>query len=264
MLECPKCKQELIKEANSYRCENHHSFDIAKRGYVNLLLGNHKATGDDKDMVKARTVFLSHGYYAPLKDRLIDLLKEKSITILADAGCGQGFYTNAIHDALHCETYGFDLSKYAVDEACKAHNGVFYGVCNIFHMPLSKESCDGVLSVFAPIDIKENNRILKPGGYFIKVGPGPRHLWDMKKELYNDVYENTIETGYEGFTLCHEEQLDYDITLQDAHDIKALFQMTPYYWRTPKESVQHLLSLSTLSTKVSFHITIYRKDEHHG
>ena len=49
--------------------------------------------------------------------------------------------------------------------------------------------------------------------------------------------------------------------LQNAHDIKALFQMTPYYWRTPKESVEHLLSLSALTTRVSFHITIYRKEE---
>lgn len=261
MLECPKCKSELIKTKHCYQCVNHHSFDIAKRGYVNLLLGNHKATGDDKEMVKARTIFLSHGYYAPLKNRLIELLKDNQIKTLADAGCGQGFYTNAIHDALQCDTYGFDLSKYAVDEACKAHNGVFYGVCNIFHMPLSDESCDGVLSVFAPVDMKENARVLKSGGYFIKVGPGPKHLLEMKQELYKEVYENTVETGYAGFTLCHEELLEYTIDLQNAHDIKALFQMTPYYWRTPKESVEHLLSLSALTTRVSFHITIYRKEE---
>lgn len=51
MLQCPKCKKPLQKDGNRYCCDNHHSFDIAKRGYVNLGLGNHRQTGDDKDMV---------------------------------------------------------------------------------------------------------------------------------------------------------------------------------------------------------------------
>lgn len=259
MLQCPKCKEELKKEAHSYCCQNHHSFDIAKRGYVNLLLGNHKATGDDKEMVKARTIFLSHGYYEPLQQHLVACLKEKNIHVLVDAGCGQGYYTNALHDALGCETYGFDLSKFAVDEACKAHNGACYGVCNIFHMPLSDACADAIVSVFAPIDSDENVRILKQGGYFLKVAPGPMHLMNMKQVLYEKVYENETECGFDGFELLSEELLDYEIQLQDAFDIKALFQMTPYYWRTPKESVQRLFGLSALKTRIQFHITIYRK-----
>lgn len=259
MLQCPKCKEELKKETHCYCCHNHHSFDIAKRGYVNLLLGNHKATGDDKEMVKARTVFLSHGYYEPLKKQLISSLKDKDIQVLIDAGCGQGYYTNALHEALNCKTYGFDLSKYAADEACKAHNGVFYGVCNIFHMPVSDGCADALVSVFAPIDYKENARVLKSGGYFLKVAPGPMHLIDMKKVLYEDVYENETEIGYEGFELISEELLDYEVEIQNAFDIKALFQMTPYYWRTPKKSTERLLALDTLDTRIQFHITLYQK-----
>ena len=259
MLECPKCAAPLIKEEHRYCCSSHHSFDIAKRGYVNLLLGNHKATGDDKDMVKARTEFLNHGYYRFLRDRLIELLSLHHIKVLVDAGCGQGYYTNALHDALACETYGFDLSKYAVDEACKAHNGVFYGVCNIFHMPLSEACADALISVFAPIDSKENARVLKQGGLFVKVAPGPKHLLDMKKVLYQDVYENEIATGYEGFELISEELLENQVHIQNKEDIRALFQMTPYYWRTPKESSERLFAMESLDTMLQFHITCYRK-----
>lgn len=259
MLQCPKCKEQLNLIDRSYTCVNHHSFDVAKRGYVNLLLTNHKATGDDKEMVQARTRFLNHAYYQPLQQRLVALLKTKQPAVLIDAGCGQGYYTNAIKDELHCECYGFDLSKYAVDEACKAHNHVCYGVCNIFHMPLPDASGDALLSVFAPIDIEENRRILKTGGYFLKVAPGPKHLWEMKQVLYPQVYENETETGYEGFELIEEELLAYEVMIQDKEDIKALFQMTPYYWKTSKESSEKLLALTSLRTQIQFHITLYRK-----
>ena len=36
MLICPVCKKKLIKENKTFRCENNHSFDCAKQGYVNL------------------------------------------------------------------------------------------------------------------------------------------------------------------------------------------------------------------------------------
>ena len=46
-------------------CPMGHSFDVAKSGYVNLLLSQQtgqKHHGDDKRMVKARSTFLGKGY----------------------------------------------------------------------------------------------------------------------------------------------------------------------------------------------------------
>ena len=34
---CPICGMELNKDQRSYTCPNHHSFDMARQGYVNLL-----------------------------------------------------------------------------------------------------------------------------------------------------------------------------------------------------------------------------------
>ena len=44
LLLCPVCKDKLIKDASNkmYRCQNNHSYDIAKEGYVNLLISNQK------------------------------------------------------------------------------------------------------------------------------------------------------------------------------------------------------------------------------
>ena len=68
LLTCPICGENLQKESESkvYKCEQNHSYDIAKQGYVNLLISNMKRSknpGDSKDMVLARVDFLRRGFY---------------------------------------------------------------------------------------------------------------------------------------------------------------------------------------------------------
>ena len=261
MLICPKCKQPLLKEAHSYVCEQQHCYDIARRGYVHLLLGHHGGSGDDKDMITSRTRFLSKGYYQPLCDAVCKVLEKQQPATLVDAGCGEGFYTNQIKQTLpHCEIYGFDLSKYGVDEACKAHNGVVYAVANVFHLPVLSKSFDALVSIFAPFDVEEILRILKPGGYFLKVGPGERHLFELKQVVYEDVYENECSLLLdERFAFVDATILEYPMHLPSQEDIHALFQMTPYYWKSPKEGSEHLLSLQELTTTAQFRIECYRK-----
>ena len=88
MLICPKCHEQLKKEEHVWRCAKGHSYDIARRGYVNLVLGSHKASGDDKAMVRSRTRFLSHGYYHIMQKRLATMLQKLALETLIDAGCG--------------------------------------------------------------------------------------------------------------------------------------------------------------------------------
>lgn len=260
MLKCPKCNEKLYKQDHVYCCQNHHSFDIAKRGYCNLLMGNRTSSGDDKDMVRARTNFLQQGYYEPLRKCLIEMIKTMDINIMVDAGCGEGYYTNEIKEYMkNIEIYGFDLSKSAIDEACKAKNDVHYFVSSVFHMPIENTAVDLILSIFAPIHELENKRILKRQGYFLKVEPGPVHLHDLKTILYDEVYENEAEAvQYSSFKLMKQELLTYEITLSSAEHIRALFQMTPYYWKTSRQATQRLYALDELTTKVQFHIELYQ------
>ena len=70
-LRCPVCAGALEKRAGAYLCPKNHSFDIAKSGYVNLLLNSSQGHhGDDKLMVRARRDFLDKGYY----DRFLPLI----------------------------------------------------------------------------------------------------------------------------------------------------------------------------------------------
>ena len=42
VLMCPVCRQALNLVANSWQCEKGHHYDVAKQGYVNLHVVQHK------------------------------------------------------------------------------------------------------------------------------------------------------------------------------------------------------------------------------
>ena len=61
-LACPKCHEPLHLEGNSYYCPNRHTYDLAKRKYLNLLLNpdkNSNNPGDNKDSLNCRKAFLN-------------------------------------------------------------------------------------------------------------------------------------------------------------------------------------------------------------
>ncbi len=92
---CPLDKQPLQLNERTWCCDNGHSFDIAKQGYVNLLPVQNKRSkdpGDSKAMVQARREYLNKGYYQPLAQALADTVLAMGSQALLDAGCGEGYY----------------------------------------------------------------------------------------------------------------------------------------------------------------------------
>lgn len=45
-----------------------------------------------------------------------------------------------------------------------------------------------------------------------------------------------------------------------GEDLKDLFQMTPYYWKTPKEGAARLAELDGLDITADFRIHVFRRD----
>ena len=79
LLKCPKCLKELTRQDGCYSCPDGHRYDIARQGYVNLVLANQKHSqqpGDDVQSLEARKLFLSRGYYRPLADQLARFIDE--------------------------------------------------------------------------------------------------------------------------------------------------------------------------------------------
>jgi len=267
---CPICKAPLERAGSVYRCPEGHSYDIAKEGYTYLLPPNQKhssAPGDDKGMAAARRAFLSKGYYQPLLDALCHLAVSHTGTAPAvlDAGCGEGYYTAGICQALenagkHPRMAGTDISKFILRAAAKRKTDAEFAVASSYHLPLADQSLDLLIDCFSPLALGEFQRLLRPGGIFLYVVPAADHLWELKQILYDTPYPNEEkETPYDGFSYEAIIPVNGTITLPSRTDIQNLFQMTPYFWKTPKEGSQRLADLETLVTKIAFRIHVFRR-----
>ncbi|MEU4509226.1 putative RNA methyltransferase [Nonomuraea wenchangensis] len=66
-LVCPVCRADMRLDERALRCADGHAFDVARQGYVSLLVGSRApGTADSAEMVAARAAFLDAGHYAPL------------------------------------------------------------------------------------------------------------------------------------------------------------------------------------------------------
>jgi len=265
---CPICGGALTREPGRYLCPAGHSFDIAKEGYVNLLPANRqhsKAPGDDKAMAAARTRFLDGGWYSPLRDTLC-ALAEKALPeagALLDTGCGEGWYTAALSAMAagkggRCA--GVDLSKPAVKKAARRCPAAEIAVASVYHLPLAESSVDVLTDCFSPLAAEEFYKVLKPGGIFLYVVPGPRHLWELKQVLYDHPYENQEKREeYPGFRYRDVVPVETSFTLPSPEDIQALYHMTPYTWKTPKAGAERLGALNSLSVTAQFRIHVLER-----
>ena len=270
LFRCPVCGGPLDREERVYRCADRHSYDIAKEGYTYLLPPNQKhsaAPGDDRDMAAARRDFLSKGYYDLLLNTLCCQILSLSgeSPVIWDVGCGEGFYTSGIFRTLAAagkspRMAGTDISKPILRSAAKREKGIAWAVASSFHLPAADGCADLLLDCFSPLALEEFRRVLKPGGLFFYVVPAADHLWVLKQVLYDRPYPNEEkETPYEGFSYEAIVPVEDTVTLKSQTDIHALFQMTPYYWKTPRAGAERLASLETLTTRVSFRVHIFRK-----
>ncbi len=269
---CPLCGSPLSREAGVYRCPSGHSYDIAREGYVHLLPANRKHSavpGDDKGMAGARRDFLSRGYYEPLLQALqtrICQTDPSPAPVLVDAGCGEGYYTAGIYQALrdcgrHPRMAGVDLSKFSLRIAARREKAVEFAVASSHHLPLADGCGDILLNCFSPLFIEEFFRVLRPGGWFFYVVPGKNHLWELKEVLYDHPYPNEERPiPYPGFSYVDIGEVDTLLHLEGQAAIHDLFQMTPYYWKTPRSGAQRLETLDHLTVQASFRIHIFQKD----
>ena len=153
-----------------------------------------------------------------------------------------------------------DLSKPAVKKAARRCPEAQIAVASVYHLPLWDHSVDILTDCFSPLAAEEFYRVLKPGGIFLYVVPGPRHLWELKEVLYENPYENEEkQEEYPGFRYLDVVPVECRFTLHDPQAIQDLFCMTPYYWKTPKEGTERLARLDTLTVTAQFRVHVLKK-----
>ena len=184
---CPHCRAPLYTADTGQAtlrpaalvCGSGHSFDAARQGYFNLLVG--KGTvfeADSAEMVAARFAFLESGHYRPLSDAVAaavtPMLSGGARTIL-DSGTGTGHYLRALLDDVAPTTsgltaVGLDISKFALRRAARLNPEAINLVCDVWQpLPVADAAVDVITVIFAPRNVAEFARVLRPGGQLVVV-----------------------------------------------------------------------------------------------
>ena len=232
---CPHCTMPLRLNQHEARCENNHLFDRSRDGYINLVIGGRLAatttSGDTAESLRSRRDFFATGSYAPIASALAHALREVSGPIL-DVGCGEGYYFTHINAT---EKYGIDISKKAVQMASKLLPDAHFAVASAFRLPIVDHSCAAVFTVFAPHTFEEYARVLKPGGTWVTVTPGPHHLQQMRPKRDQSIDEREERRSEPPAEAQKAERIQFelDLSLSAATD---LFSMTPLVWQTAADA----------------------------
>ncbi|WP_337878652.1 23S rRNA (guanine(745)-N(1))-methyltransferase [Rheinheimera sp.] len=264
MYRCPVCAQVLTPNPAGLGCVNRHQFDRAREGYVNLLPVQHKNSkvpGDSADMMQSRRLFLNAGHYQPLSDALNALLASAQPATLLDLGCGEGYYSNRLQQALPDTTvYGLDIAKTAVRYAAKAYPAVKYCVASAWHLPFADQSFDAVLKLCAPCEPLELARVSNKGATLLAVSAAPQHLVELKQQVYPQVRLHSEDiVQIPGFCHRHRQQLSYQLQALPAAELLALLDMTPLSWKF-KPGQKHGFAATKPAISLDFYLDLYQKN----
>ena len=260
---CPICGCPLKAADHAQKCENRHSFDVARQGYVNLLPVQQKRSlqpGDTKEQVLSRRAFLDGGFYAPIRDALCQLAADHGCTgPVLDIGCGEGYYSAHLARTLGAELVGLDISKEAVRYAAGRYKDALWLCASAAHLPVADQSAGLITSLFALTMPEEFLRVLRPDGAFIQVLAAEDHLLGLKSIIYpqlNRKEKDSVPT-LPGFQLAESRPVRFTFTVEGAQ-VQNLLSMTPHVYRIGKEGAERLRQTESLTDTASCILNLYR------
>lgn len=243
---CPICQDNLTLVENSLKCNNRHSFDLAKFGYVNLAPQIKQSANYDKENFQNRQQILEAGFYQAILEAISDLLaSSKNAKTILDIGCGEGFYSRKLQKRHPDKTfYAFDISKDSVQIAAKSEPNwaVNWFVGDLARLPIKDASMDILLDIFSPANYGEFHRVLSKDGILIKVIPTKNHLKEIRQkvqdQLTNKDYSNQDikEHFQEHFTILSSQTASLTKTIT-ADQLQALLSMTPLLFHVDQTKI---------------------------
>ena len=243
---CPICQENLTLVESSLKCNNRHSFDLAKFGYVNLAPQIKQSANYDKENFQNRQQILESGFYQAILEVVSDLLSNsKNAKTILDIGCGEGFYSRKLQERHPDKTfYAFDISKDSVQIAAKSEPNwaVNWFVGDLARLPIKDASMDILLDIFSPANYGEFRRVLSKDGVLIKVIPTENHLKEIRQrvqdQLTNKDYSNQdIKNHFqEHFTILSSQTVSLTKPIT-AEQLQALLSMTPLLFHVDQTKI---------------------------
>ena len=260
---CPICGGSLCREDRCYRCENRHSFDIARQGHVNLLPVQQKKSlhpGDTREQVLSRRAFLEAGFYAPIADTLCQTALELGAKgPILDIGCGEGYYSSRLAAAMSADLTGLDISKEAVRCAAAKYKNALWICGTAAHLPVPDHSAGVITSLFALTMAEEFRRVLASDGLYFQVLAAQDHLLGLKSIIYPELKLKEKDSVPElpGFRLVKTVPIRFEFTVA-GEQVQNLLSMTPHVYRISKEGAARLAATNKLTDTASCVLNVYR------
>ena len=243
---CPICQENLTLVESSLKCNNRHSFDLAKFGYVNLAPQIKQSANYDKENFQNRQQILEAGFYQTILETISDLLtNSKTTQTILDIGCGEGFYSRKLQESHSDKTfYAFDISKDSVQIAAKSESNwaVNWFVGDLARLPIKDASMDILLDIFSPANYGEFRRVLSKDGILIKVIPTENHL----KEIRQMVQDQLTKKDYSNQDIKEHFQEHFSIQASQIASLtkpitgeqrQALLSMTPLLFHVDQTKI---------------------------
>lgn len=276
IFKCPVCGGEMhLDSGKSLLCANKHCFDLAKKGYVNLLL-NAKKSKYDKEMFQSRNIISLMGFFQPLLVSISGLIQKnlarfnsETIRVL-DAGCGEGFHLIQILKDLTekngpvFQGVGIDISKEGIQLAAKNNKEIIWCVADLARIPFREKQFEVILNILSPSNYSEFQRILSPQGILLKVVPGGSYLQELRKFFYQETdkenysNERVRELFNQNFALLGIETVCYDVKMT-REELEHLIKMTPLSWGASQEKINRVLNEGIDKVTADFTIMVGEK-----
>ena len=183
---------------------------------------------------------------------------------MLDLGCGEGWYARGLLDAAAAagkplSLAGVDISKEALRLAAKRLPEAELAVASAARLPMPEGGCELLLNLFSPLEPAEFHRVLSPEGRLLRAVVLPGHLLELKQAVYDRAYDNPEPaTALEGFRLAAERRVLAPLRLE-GEEIRRLFTMTPYYYKTSPADLAKLETLRRLETRLAVALLLYER-----
>jgi len=275
VLACPVCQEALWPVSSALRCAQGHGYDLAREGYVNLLVAQHRSSKDpgySREMIAARRDFFDAGHYQAHADDLAAILvaqlSGEPAEVVLDAGCGEGYYLRRLRVALDAGAgddpvlCGLDISKHGVRVAARRDRAGLYAVAGTHRIPVLTERVSVLLTHFSPVSPDDFARVLRPGGVLLVAGPGEGHLYSFKQLLYDTptTHQPADQLAGDGrFALVSTTRIRHPLHLDRAQHVRELLAMTPFFWTLDAGGQARLGRVEQLDTETDVVVRAYRR-----
>lgn len=257
---CPRCGLPLVRAENNLACAGGHTWNVNRRGTLNVLsVPHHDAY--DAGLFAARRAVFGAGCYDAVAGAVESMLPAGPLRIL-DAGCGEGWYLNRLLSGRDGRSgAGVDISRDAIRLAAGQPCTALWCVADLRRLPFADQSFNCVLDILTPASYGEFRRLLAPDGCLIKVWPAEAYLREIREARGLSLYRDGDVGGWLAghARIDAQRRITYSVPV-DAALWAAFVGMTPLNQDLTDEQKRRLADTPEQTVTIDMHIARCRFD----